>query len=241
MEEGALAFFDEKYDHEVRTIKIDAPWSYELCGGTHMDSTGGIGLFKIVSENGIGSGNRRLFATTGLGTEDLVHEKINIVNLISEKLNSNIEDVYEKFVSMFEQNKNQQKIIDNLQQQLTDLSLGNTKSKGNEFKISEVKFSCSKAIASNIGTLRKAGDSQRSKLGKGVAIVGSVIDDKGVIVIMSTDEVKFDANEIAKIIANETNSGGGGNKFSAQVGIKDINSFENFLQNSKSILESKLK
>ena len=49
------------------------------------------------------------------------------------------------------------------------------------------------------------------------------------------------ANEIAKIIANETNSGGGGNKFSAQVGIKDINSFENFLQNSKSILESKLK
>ena len=241
IEEGALAFFDEKYDHEVRTIKIDAPWSYELCGGTHMDSTGGIGLFKIVSENGIGSGNRRLFATTGLGTEDLVDEKINIVNLISEKLNSNIEDVYEKFVSMFEQNKNQQKIIDNLQQQLTDLSLGNTKSKGNEFKISEVKFSCSKAIASNIGTLRKAGDSQRSKLGKGVAIVGSVIDDKGVIVIMSTDDVKFDANEIAKIIANETNSGGGGNKFSAQVGIKDINSFENFLQNSKSILESKLK
>ena len=241
IEEGALAFFDEKYDHEVRTIKIDAPWSYELCGGTHMDSTGGIGLFKIVSENGIGSGNRRLFATTGLGTEDLVDEKINIVNLISEKLNSNIEDVYEKFVSMFEQNKNQQKIIDNLQQQLTDLSLGNTKSKGNEFKISEVKFSCSKAIASNIGTLRKAGDSQRSKLGKGVAIVGSVIDDKGVIVIMSTDDVKFDANEIAKIIANETNSGGGGNKFSAQVGIKDINSFENFLQNSKSILERKLK
>ena len=241
IEEGALAFFDEKYDHEVRTIKIDAPWSYELCGGTHMDSTGGIGLFKIVSENGIGSGNRRLFATTGLGTEDLVDEKIKIVNLISEKLNSNIEDVYEKFVSMFEQNKNQQKLIDNLQQQLTDLSLGNTKSKGNEFKISEVKFSCSKAIASNIGTLRKAGDSQRSKLGKGVAIVGSVIDDKGVIVIMSTDDVKFDANEIAKIIANETNSGGGGNKFSAQVGIKDINSFENFLQNSKSILESKLK
>ena len=57
---------------------------------------------------------------------------------------------------------------------------------------------------------------------------------------MATDDVKFDANEIAKIIANETNSGGGGNKFSAQVGIKDINSFEKFLQNSKSILESKL-
>ena len=241
IDEGALAFFDEKYDHEVRTIKIDAPWSYELCGGTHMDSTGGIGLFKIVSENGIGSGNRRLFATTGTGTEDLVDEKINIVNLISEKLNSNIEDVYEKFVSMFEQNKNQQKLIDNLQQQLTELSLGNTKSKAEDFIVSKVNFSCSKAIASNIGTLRKAGDSQRSKLGNGIAIVGSVIDEKGVIVIMSTDDVKFGANDIAKIIAKETNSGGGGNKFSAQVGIKDLNKFEYFLENSKSILEKNLK
>ena len=240
IDEGALAFFDEKYDHEVRTIKIDAPWSYELCGGTHMDSTGGIGLFKIISENGIGSGNRRLFATTGIGTEDLVYEKINTINSISKKLNSNVENVYDKFISLLDQNKEQQKTIENLQQQLTDLSMGNSKSETSEFILKNTKFSCTKAIATNIGSLRKAGDSQRTKLESGIAIVGSVVEEKGVIVIMATDDTEFQANEVAKIIAKEVNGGGGGNKFSAQVGIKDIKDYERFFSNSKNILENNL-
>jgi len=241
IDEGALAFFDEKYDHEVRTIKIDAPWSYELCGGTHMDSTGGIGLFKIISENGIGSGNRRIFATTGIGTEDLVYEKINIINSISKKLNSSVEDVYEKFLSIVDQNKDQQKTIENLQQQLTDLSIGNSNKETKDFILDNVKFSCSKAIATNIGSLRKAGDSLRTKLSTGVAIVGSIIDKKGVIVIMATNDLKIGANEVAKIIGNATNSGGGGNRFSAQVGIKDLNDFEKFFNNAKTILEEHMK
>jgi len=237
IEEGALAFFDEKYDHEVRTIKIDAPWSYELCGGTHMDSTGGIGLFKIISENGIGSGNRRIFATTGIGTEDLVYEKINIINSISKKLNSNVEDVYEKFISLVDQSKNQQKTIEQLQQQITDISIGKSTSETAGFKLDNINFSCSKAIATNIGALRKAGDSLRNKLKKGIAIVGSIVDEKGVIVIMATDDINLGANDVAKIIANETNSGGGGNKFSAQVGIKDLKDFEDFFENPKIILK----
>ena len=242
IEDGALAFFDDKYELDVRTIKIDAPWSFELCGGTHMNRTGGIGLFKIISESGIGSGNRRIFASTGVGTEDLVEKNQIIINEIMKTLSSNSDDIVDKFNSLYQLSKDQQKEIENLQTQITNISMGTNDDSINDFfEIDSVKLSCSKVVASNIGVLRKAGDAQRSKLGKGVAIVGSVIDDKGVIVIMSTDDVKFDANEIAKIIANETNSGGGGNKFSAQVGIKDINSFENFLQNSKSILESKLK
>ena len=242
IEDGALAFFDDKYELDVRTIKIDAPWSFELCGGTHMNRTGGIGLFKIISESGIGSGNRRIFASTGVGTEDLVEKNQIIINEIMKTLSSNSDDIVEKFNSLYQLSKDQQKEIENLQTQITNISMGTNDDSINDFfEIDSVKLSCSKVVASNIGILRKAGDAQRSKLGKGVAIVGSVIDDKGVIVIMATDDVKFDANEIAKIIANETNSGGGGNKFSAQVGIKDINSFEKFLQNSKSILESKLK
>ena len=242
IEDGALAFFDDKYELDVRTIKIDAPWSFELCGGTHMNRTGGIGLFKIISESGIGSGNRRIFASTGVGTEDLVEKNQIIINEIMKTLSSNSDDIVEKFNSLYQLSKDQQKEIENLQTQITNISMGTNDDSINDFfEIDSVKLSCSKVVASNIGVLRKAGDAQRSKLGRGVAIVGSIIDDKGVIVIMSTDEVKFYANEIAKIIANETNSGGGGNKFSAQVGIKDINSFENFLQNSKSILESKLK
>ena len=238
IEEGALAFFDEKYEHEVRTIKIDAPWSFELCGGTHMSKTGGIGLFKILSENGIGSGNRRIFATTGVGTEKLVDENFFTLNSIMKTLSTNNDDVIDKFNNLYEQSKQQQKEIESLQLELTNQSLGTTNNNINqEFSLSNTKISCSKVTASNIGSLRKAGDLQRTKIGKGIVILGSIMEQKGSIVIMATDNNSIDANYIAKIIAEETNGGGGGNKFSAQVGIKNVSEFENFFKNPKEILE----
>ena len=242
IEEGALAFFDEKYEHEVRTIKIDAPWSFELCGGTHMSKTGGIGLFKILSENGIGSGNRRIFATTGVGTESLVDENFYILNSIKKTLSTNNNEVIDKFTTLYEQSKQQQKEIENLQLELTNQSLGTNNNNSNqEFSLSNTKISCSKVTASNIGSLRKAGDLQRTKIGKGIVILGSIIDKKGSIIIMATDDNPIDANHIAKIIAEEANGGGGGNKFSAQVGIKNITEFDNFFKNPKEILKKHIK
>ena len=239
IEEGAIAFFDDKYEHDVRTIKIDAPWSFELCGGTHMHKTGGIGLFKIVSEIGIGSGNRRIFATTGIGTEDLVESNQNVVKAIMKTLSSNKDDVIEKFNLLYKLSKDQQKEIENLQIQITNLSLGNTeRSSTEEFQIGSTKVSCSKVFAANIGALRKAGDLQRTKLGEGIVILGSIIDQKGSIVIMATDGLDIDAGELAKIIAKETDGGGGGNKFSAQVGIKNIEKFENFFKDPKKIINN---
>ena len=239
IEDGALAFFDDKYEHDVRTIKIDAPWSFELCGGTHMSRTGGIGLFKIVSEAGIGSGNRRIFATTGIATENIVENNQTIVREIMKTLSSNTEDVIDKFNSLLKLSKDQQKEIEDLQMQITNLSMGNSeKSTSEEFEIGSTKVSCSKVFASNIGALRKAGDLQRTKLGKGLVILGSIIDEKGSIVIMATDGVNIDAGELAKLIAKETNGGGGGNKFSAQVGIKDLEKFELFFKDPNKILDN---
>ena len=86
VEEGALAFFGDTYEHDVRTIKIDAPWSYELCGGTHMDATGGIGIFVIVGQSGIGSGIRRIEALTGIGAEEEVQRRFGIVDRIAATL-----------------------------------------------------------------------------------------------------------------------------------------------------------
>ncbi len=126
--------------------------------------------------------------------------------------------------------------------QITNLSMGNNdKSISQEFNIGSTKISCSKVSASNIGSLRNAGDNLRTKLGSGLAILGSIIEDKGVIVIMATDDIDFEAGQVAKIIAKESNGGGGGNKLSAQVGIKDIKNFEKFFNESKNILEKNLK
>ena len=86
VEEGALAFFGDTYEHDVRTIKIDAPWSYELCGGTHMDATGGIGIFVIVGQSGIGSGIRRIEALTGIGAEAEIQRRFSIVDRVAATL-----------------------------------------------------------------------------------------------------------------------------------------------------------
>ena len=135
--------------------------------------------------------------------------------------------------------KDQQKEIENLQMQITNLSMGNSdKSTSEEFEIGSTKVSCSKVFASNIGALRKAGDLQRTKLGKGLVILGSIIDEKGSIIIMATDGLDIDAGELAKLIAKETDGGGGGNKFSAQVGIKDLENFELFFKDPNKILDN---
>ena len=246
IKDGALAFFGEKYDHKVRTIKIDAPWSYELCGGTHMAHTGGIGLFKIISENGIGSGNRRIFALTGIGTEKMVRNNLFNLNEIMIKMNASEENILEKFNLQNEIVKTQQKTIEKLQGELTELSLGNkTKSNNQEFILSDTKFSTSKVKVPNIGSLRKAGDTLRNNLSEGVAIVGSVIDNKPLIVIMTTVNVKIAANDIASILSEEIGGsgggGGGGNKFTAQVGGKDPSKLDSIISNLQKILSEHYK
>jgi alanyl-tRNA synthetase len=242
IKDGALAFFGEKYDHEVRTIKIDKPWSYELCGGTHMSHTGGIGLFKIISENGIGSGNRRILALTGIGTETMVRNNLYNLNEIMIKMNASEENIIEKFNLQNEILKKQQKKIEKLQEELTELSLGNKrKSDNQEFIISDTKFSISKVKVPNIGALRKAGDTLRNNLSEGVAIVGSIIDNKPIIVIMTTVNVKIAANDIASIISKEIHGGGGGNKFTAQVGGKDPSKLDSIISNLNKILSEHYK
>ena len=242
IKDGALAFFGEKYEHEVRTIKIDSPWSHELCGGTHMSYTGGIGLFKIISENGIGSGNRRIFALTGIGTETMVRNNLFNLNEIMIKMNASEENILDKFNLQNEIMKKQQKTIEKLQGELTEFSLGNkTKSDNQEFILADTTFAISKVDVPNIGALRKAGDTLRNNLTEGVAIVGSIIDNKPIIVIMTTVNIKIAANDIASILSKEINGGGGGNAFTAQVGGKDPSKLDSTISNLQKILSEHYK
>ena len=115
VDEGALAFFGDTYDENVRTIKILSPWSYELCGGTHMSYTGGIGTFIITSEVGIGSGIRRLEAVTGIESEKLIINKFKIIKNATQLLKIPDEELIERISNLTNQISNNDKKINQLE------------------------------------------------------------------------------------------------------------------------------
>ena len=154
----------------------------------------------------------------------------------------NKENILDKFNLQNEIMKKQQKTIEKLQGELTEFSLGNkTKSDNQEFILADTKFAISKVDVPNIGALRKAGDTLRNNLTEGVAIVGSIIDNKPIIVIMTTVNIKIAAKDIASILSKEINGGGGGNAFTAQVGGKDPSKLDSTISNLQKILSEHYK
>ena len=121
-QEGALALFGEKYGEEVRVIsmgeEINEPFSVELCGGTHVDRTGDIGYFKIVSESGIAAGIRRIEAFTGRRAEDFATSQQQVVLSLADQLKVSSSNVNEKIGQLFEERKLLEKEVQSLRQRL---------------------------------------------------------------------------------------------------------------------------
>ena len=189
---GALAFFGDRYELnvDVRTIKIAAPWSYELCGGTHMPSTGGIGLFMITSESGIGNGLRRIFATTGIRTEVYIKEVQQLAaelevapTRIEERVKALKGDIQKARTQVKEYEKLYVKALEAQTEQSAaspDLSYSfeHNLEAPRKLKIETRYFE-----APNIGVLRKAGDELRAKPDTDVAIVLGKVDDKAQVFV----------------------------------------------------------
>ena len=249
VEEGALAFFGDTYENEVRTIKIDSPWSYELCGGTHMDYTGGIGAFVITSETGIGSGIRRIEAITGLASEEAITERFSALDEIASKLNVGILEVGSRVDALAHELSKSKKQISQLEDKVLKASIGevNPTSKSKSFDIeinaTTIHVEIGEISVSNIGALRKAGDHLKNTIGKCVVVLGSVIDDRPMIVVMATkDSIKegIHCGNIAKAIAKHIGGGGGGSPLVAQAGGKDPEQLSGALNVTEDIIRSSL-
>ena len=249
VEEGALAFFGDTYDNEVRTIKIDAPWSYELCGGTHMDYTGGIGTFVITSETGIGSGMRRMEAITGVASEEAIFERFRALDTIALKFRVPISDASGRVDELSKDLSQARKQVAQLEEQLLQASVGggSSNNSSNNFDIetygTAIHVEVSEVTATNFGALRKTGDHLKNQIGKGVVILGSVIDGRPMVVVMATDDtVKagIHSGNIAKAIAGKMGGGGGGNPTVAQAGGKNAEQLSEALGAAEEIIRESL-
>ena len=247
VEEGALAFFGDTYEHDVRTIRIAAPWSYELCGGTHMDTTGGIGIFVIVGQSGIGAGIRRIEALTGIGAEEEIQRRFSIVDNIAATLRVDDNRVLDRTEALIAELEAARRRATQLEEQLLRQSVDGHASPAEllDFQLtvngSNIPVQVRRIPASSVDAMRRTGDHMRDRLGSGVVILGSVVDERPVIIVMATSDIAgktVHAGNIAKGISATIGGGGGGRPNAAQAGARDPSRIDEALKNAQSVVES---
>jgi alanyl-tRNA synthetase len=242
--EGATALFGEKYGETVRTITIggDKPFSYELCGGTHVRETGDIGVCLITSEGSVAAGIRRIEAVTGRKAYELIQHRFDLLNKASSLLGSTPEIIPEKVTSLLDELSSSRKQIAALNQGLVT----------NEFiqKLHQVKVYKGINILSVIlneadaETLRQMVDRFRQQFStKGVIVLGSVRDGRPTVVAGVTDDLVskcLNAVDLIRFVAAPFGGGGGGKPTLAQAGGKDATKLAKALDGVESWVEKHL-
>lgn len=218
-EMGAIALFGEKYSEQVRVVKI-GEFSLELCGGTHLKSTSNIGLFKILNEEGIGSGIRRIEAVTGERALEYIKEKENIINEVSDKLQTIPSELPQKINQIIDNANNMKKKIKIIRSKLAHYEVDKLLSKKKEIK--GVNIISLKVEAEDNNDLRNWGDLIKDKIKSGIVVLGTELDNgKVALLAMVTDDLAqkgYNAGSIINAIAPIVGGKGGGKKTMAQAG-----------------------
>jgi alanyl-tRNA synthetase len=223
-EEGAMALFGEKYGEEVRTIHIgeETPLSMELCGGTHVQATGEIGTFLIISEGSVAAGIRRIEAITGRAAYELIQKRMRDVNQIAEQLKitpDQIVDRTDRLLKTFNLAQkevaalNRKQIADDFQRQLEETP-----------EIGGVRVLTISLPDADNETLRQMADRFRQKYKTGIAVIASVFDGKPIIVATVTDDLVkkgWHAGDLVNLVAEPLGGKGGGRPNLAQAGGND--------------------
>lgn len=221
--EGAIALFGEKYASEVRTIQIggDQPFSYELCGGTHVQSTGEIGTFIITSEGSAAAGIRRIEAITGRAAYDLIQHRLADVKGLSEALKVTPEQVKARAEAVLDQLAEARKEIAALRR---DTAAGSFEEQlENAEDIGGVRVLAVTLPEADRETLRQMADRFRQKYATGVALLAAVEEGKPALIAVVTDDLVkrgWHAGDLIKLAAEPVGGSGGGRPNLAQAGGK---------------------
>ena len=244
IEEGAMALFGEKYGAEVRTITIgeETPYSYELCGGTHVDETGDIGLFLITYEGSIAAGVRRIEAVTGWQAYELARERMNILDQTNHFLGTSPAETLPKVKGLTESLSAADKEIEKLRTQLVagafDEQLDSTE------EIEGIPVLRVILPNADMEALREMADKFRQKYPSGVALLASDLDGKPVLLAAVTDDLVkrgLHAGNLVKQVAQVVGGGGGGRPTLAQAGGKDASKLTEALNQVPVYIKTNLK
>ena len=228
VEAGALALFGEKYGDEVRVLSMGRAgeggrnYSVELCGGTHVDATGDIGLFTIVSEGAVSSGVRRIEAMTGEAARQWLKARDATVRLIAEALRTSPEDAGARVQALVEERRRMERELVEAKRELA-LSGGGKATTADE-TLGDIAFSGQVIEGLNPKELRPLLDEAKSRLGSGVAAVCAVNDGKAAFAVAVTDDLtdRFDAVSLVREgVTVLGGKGGGGRPDMAQGGGPD--------------------
>ncbi|NNF17444.1 MAG: alanine--tRNA ligase [Gammaproteobacteria bacterium] len=229
IEAGAMALFGEKYDSDVRVLRV-GDFSMELCGGTHVDRAGDIGLFKIVSEGGVASGVRRIEAVTGDAALQWVRDTEEQLQSVAALVKSGRDEVRHKVEALFERSRAMEKEIARLKKELVTGKAG-PDLMAQVREAGGIKVLAARQDGLDAGALRDSVDQFKDRLGKAVVVLGSVDDGKVRLVVgVSKDCVgKVKAGELIGEIAAMVGGRGGGRPDMAQAGGNDPSQLDHAL------------
>ncbi|GJM12640.1 MAG: alanine--tRNA ligase [Pseudohongiella sp.] len=239
-EKGALALFGEKYGDEVRVVSMGGEYSVEFCGGTHVERTGDIGLFKIVSESGISSGVRRIEAVTGRGALALIAKEEQTLRQVCEIVKSNSDDVLDKVQALASNAKALEKQLEQLKAKMASSAGSDLASQAEE--IAGVNVLVAVVEGFNPKSLRDTADQLKNKLGSAVVVLITAAEGKVSIVAgVSKDQTdKVKAGDLANMVAQQVGGKGGGRPDMAMAGGSDAAAIPAAAASIKPWLEERL-
>ncbi|MGG3940235.1 alanine--tRNA ligase [Peribacillus psychrosaccharolyticus] len=218
---GAMALFGEKYGKIVRVVQI-GDYSLELCGGCHVPNTAVIGLFKIVSESGIGAGTRRIEAVTGAAAYKLMADQITTLKEAASMLKANPKDLPSRIETVLAEVKELHRENTSLSAKLGNIEASSLVTKATQ--INGVTVLSAKVQGVDMNNLRAMADDLKEKLGSAIIVLGSAQGDKvNLIAAVTKDYIAqgFHAGKVIKEVATRCGGGGGGRPDMAQAGGKD--------------------
>ena len=244
LEKGAVAMFGEKYDDEVRVVNVPGV-SMELCGGTHVKTTSELGSFKIISEEGISAGVRRIEALSGQSALDYFSDRNALVNQLSDLLKANPNQLFERVNNLQAELINKNKEIQKMKDEIAYFKYSSIKSSAEIVNSFSILVNQIDGLDGN--SLQSAALNLTSHLGnKAIVILGGIPNPENrkllFVVSLGDDAVKIGlhAGKLINEIARICSGGGGGKPNFAQAGAKDIDKLSNALDYAKNYLQKTL-